>query len=105
MGSRLIRVVVRICANSFGMIAILAMTAQSFDATELTAFFAFCVWLLLVEASVALAKVEPVDHRRGYAHVGLLSAVAALALTVAPPSQPKSFDFSTSYYASLSSIR
>lgn len=91
MGARCVRILVRLFANALGMIAILALADKDFDATELTAFFAFCVWLVLVEGAVALAKVEPIGHERGYAHAALLPVmflVGVASMTLSTPQPP-----------------
>ncbi len=57
-GSRLARCLARTVFNIAGAAFVLAITATSFDATELAALAFLAVWFVVVEAAALLSKIE-----------------------------------------------
>ena len=55
---RVIRYVLRCVANIFGAFVILALTATSFDRTEMTALFFLTIWFGVIEVVIACAGVK-----------------------------------------------
>jgi hypothetical protein len=57
-GGRLARCLARTVFNIAGVAFVLALTASSFDATELAALAFLSVWFVVVEAAALLSKIE-----------------------------------------------
>jgi hypothetical protein len=68
MGARLVRIVTRIAAGGVGILILFAASFPEFDVPQMAAVLAIVLWLVLVEAAVALARIEPPARSRREIH-------------------------------------
>lgn len=109
MRQQIPRAIARFLFNFVGIGCILALTASTFDATELVALAAITVLLLVVEAAVMCATIEPWwKNKDGKTSVGTLSVVAVLVLATiahcARQYMADDFRFSSTFYASIRTL-